>query len=663
MRKTLLMFFAGVNLFVCPSFGFCQSPSFKTFTNPVIPGDHSDCTLTQVGDHFYTTGSSFNPTPVIYHSTDLIHWEAIAQPVSADWPLYEDAPGAGCWGGQMVFYDNKYWDFFSRGNTMYFVTADKPDGTWSMPVRVNNPVQLPYGLGYDNSIFIDDNGKWYLVVKNGQPNNGIVELDKTGQPTGVVYDLNWLNPNDKRNPYSWAEGPVMWKHNGYYYYSFARDVSGGQKVMRSKTLTAEKSAWTTPVDLFDENDPSKPKAIFSNPNHASAVVHLQDGTCWLLHPVWSRVNDNEWYGQGRQGLANQVKYGADGSVLADYPVNQAKKAPALPSGGIPWMVPKSDFFTSPKLNPEWSFLGQTASSLYSLAVRPGWLRLTPKSESKANTVIKTDAEHNYSLITRVDFKPGSASDEAGLRLMNGLENLCAKIYCTLNGKNEKVVCFSYDKTRYEVANTSPDAVWLKMERVNHRLQGFFSTDGVQWNTVGGKVDVSGLDHFTKDYNGWCGNRQGLYVQGRGYADFDLYIYRDAYTAMLAECPANEFGTHKTTLPDGSPVLDDIHNNDWALYAGVEFGTDTYTKISRGVSISAACAGKGGAVEVWLDSIGSGKKIAVCKIQNTGSRAEFKQFKARTLPTKGRHDVYLRFIGAGKGELFQLRDFVFTPEAI
>lgn len=58
-------------------------------------GDHPDCTLTRIGDHFYTTGSSFNVTPVIWHSTDLVHWEVIAQPVSASWSNYGDAPGEG----------------------------------------------------------------------------------------------------------------------------------------------------------------------------------------------------------------------------------------------------------------------------------------------------------------------------------------------------------------------------------------------------------------------------------------------------------------------------------------------------------------------------------------------------------------------------------------
>jgi beta-xylosidase len=638
-----------------------QPPVAKTFMNPVIPGDHSDCTLTKVGDHFYTTGSSFNPTPVIYHSTDLIHWEAIAQPVSAEWSLYGDAAGAGCWGGHIVYYNNKYWDFFSRANTMYYVTADKPDGVWSLPVKVNDPSQLSYGLGYDNSIFIDDDGKWYLIVKNGQTNNGIVELDKTGQPTGLVYDLNWLNPRDPdgKTTYSWAEGPVMWKHNGIYYYSFARDVSGGQKVMRSKTLTADKSAWTTPVDLFDENDPNKPEAIFSGPNHASPVVDLKDGTSWLMHPVWARANNNEWYGQGRQGLVNQVKYDADGNVVADYPVNMVKNAHALPSSGIPWMVPKSDFFSSEKLNPEWSFLGFTASSQVSLSQRPGWLRLTPKSATKANTIIKTDAEHNYSLITRIDFKPASKTDEAGLRLHSGNEDLFAKVYSTINNDKKPVLCFSFDKICYVVNNAVGNVVWLKLVRNNHDLTGYYSADGTNWIEIGEKINVKVLDQLSHDYNGWCGNRQGLYVQGNNSADFDLYIYRDAYTPIQAECPANQFGTMKSELPDGSALLDDIHANDWTMYAGVEFGNNEYKKASNSVVISASCASKGGEVEVWLDSLDAGKKIATCKIENTSSATNIKTFTAKTVPTTGRHDVFLKFIGENGDKLFTLKDLVFT----
>jgi xylan 1,4-beta-xylosidase len=632
-----------------------QSPSFKTYTNPVIPGDHSDCTLTQIGDDFYTTGSSFNPTPVIYHSTDLVHWEAIAQPVSAAWTEYGDKPSAGCWGGQVVYYNNKYWHYFSHGG-MWFTTADKIEGTWSMPVKVKNPPQLPYTLGYDNSLFVDDNGKWYLVVKNGQSNGGVVELGSDGQPTGVVYDLDWLNPKPSF-PYSWAEGPVMWKHNGYYYYSFAHDVSGGQKYMCSKILTADKSAWTEPVNFFNETDPDKTNAIFSGPNHSSAAVLLADGSSWVVHPVWARANKNEWFGQGRQGILNQVHYDENHNVVADYPSSKYFTAPKLPSSGIPWMVPKSDFFTSDKLNPEWSFLGQTATETWSLTENPGWFRLRPKSSTKSNTIIKTDAEHNYSLITRVDFVPQDSSNEAGLRIINGMENLFVKMFSTLNGKGQKVFVFSFDKTRFELPNTIGNVAWLKIERINHVVNGYFSADGINWIQVGGEIDVTSLDKYQVNYNGWCGNRQGLYVQGNS-ADFDLYIYRDAYTPILAECPANMYGTVRSASTGQGFSLDSIHNNDWALYAGVEFGNKEYRRKAKSVQFDASSMA-GGLIEVWLDSIATGRKIADCKVTNTHGWDKFKTFQIPVDNVEGRHDVYLRFKGTIDQKLFMLKWFLFT----
>ena len=57
LRACFLLFIA--------SAGFGQPAPFKTFMNPVIPGDHPDCTVTKVGSDSYTTGSSFNPTTAI----------------------------------------------------------------------------------------------------------------------------------------------------------------------------------------------------------------------------------------------------------------------------------------------------------------------------------------------------------------------------------------------------------------------------------------------------------------------------------------------------------------------------------------------------------------------------------------------------------------------
>ena len=637
---------------------FGQSVSFNTYMNPVIPGDHPDCTLSRVGNDYYTTGSSFNVTPVIYHSTDLVHWEAIAQPVNAAWSGYGDSPGGGCWGGQMVYHNGEYWDFFSRANTMYYVKAPKPEGPWSNPVRINNPSALSYGLGYDNSIFIDDNNKWYLVVKNGQPNNGIVELGDNGQPTGVVYNLDWLNPAPSY-PYSWAEGPVMWKHHGYYYYSFARDLSGGQKVMRSDTLTADESKWVMLGDFFNENDPQKSTSFFTSPNHASAVVTLDDSTYWVMHPLYAK---GEWKGQGRQGLLNQVHYNASDKPVADYPINSSFIAPHLPSSGIPWMVPHSDFFNSDTLNPEWSFLGYTANDKWSLTDRPGWLMLSPKSTSKANTVIKNDGEHNYSIITKLNFYPSSTSDEAGLWIMRGDETMDVKLVSSLSSTGDNVIRFSFDTTKYEAENNVGDTLWLKMIRVNHKISGYFSSDGNNWTQVGQAVNISVIDSYS-DFSTFTGTRQGLYVNGIQNCWFDLYIYRDAYTPILAECPANQLGTKRAVQRGDTTVLDNIYYNNWAMYAGVEFGNNDYQKSADSIKVIASSATDGGIVEVYIDSIDASTKIAECNVEGTGSWTTFKTFSAGLLsPVKGNHDVYLLFNGSVMNKLLMLQSFYFTGTA-
>ena len=635
-----------------------QSVSFYTFRNPVIPGDHPDCTISKVGNDFYTTGSSFNPTPIIYHSTDLVHWEAVARPVSAGWSGYGDSPGGGCWGGHIVYHNDEYWDYFSRGGSMYFVKAPRPEGPWGTPVRVNNPSSLPYSLGYDNSIFIDDNNKWYLVVKNGQPNNGIVELGDDGQPTGVVFNLTWLNPDPY--PFSWAEGPVMWKHQGYYYYSFARDLSGGQKVMRSDTLIADESSWEMLGDFFNVNDPQVSSSLFTSPNHASPVVTLDDSTFWVMHPLYAK---GEWKGQGRQGLLNQVHYNSSDKPVADYPINTSFIAPNLPCKGIPWMVPHTDFFNSDTLNPEWSFLGYTPENKWSLTDRSGWLRLSPKSTSKANTLIKNDGEHNYSIITKLDFNPGSTSDQAGLWIMRGDEAMDVKLVSSLLSSGDKSILFSFDNTRYEIENSIGDTLWLKLVRVNHKISGYFSSDGFDWAQVGQTVDVSAIDSYS-DFSTFTGTRQGLYVSGIQNCWFDLYIYRDAYTPILAECPANQLGTKRTVQNANTTVLDNIYYNNWAMYAGVEFGNNEYQKHADSIEVITSSATDGGIVEVYIDSIDASTKIAECNISGTGSWTTFETFSAKLLsPVSGKHDVYLLFTGSVMNKLFMLHSFYFAGERI
>lgn len=197
--------------------------------------------------------------------------------------------------------------------------------------------------------------------------------------------------------------------------------------------------------------------------------------------------------------------------------------------------------------------------------------------------------------------------------------------------------------------------------MNHSVNGYFSRNGIDWIQVGQNFNISTIDSYS-DFSTFTGTRQGLYVQN-STAYFDFYIYRDAYTPILAECPANQHGTTISAKVNGISSLDNIHDNDWALYAGVEFGNKEYVKKPDSLTITASCASKGGVVEVWLDSLDSGTKIAKCNISSTGSWTTYNTFTTNVLvPVSGRHDVYLKFGGTGTTKLFMLQWLIFKDNS-
>lgn len=56
------------------------------------------------------------------------------------------------------------------------------------------------------------------------------------------------------------------------------------------------------------------------------------------------------------------------------------------------------------------------------------------------------------MITKVDFEPESASDEAGLWIINGPETHYAKVFSTVNTDGKNLLKFSFSGTSYEVEN-------------------------------------------------------------------------------------------------------------------------------------------------------------------------------------------------------------------
>jgi xylan 1,4-beta-xylosidase len=599
----------------------------NTYVNPVLPGDHPDPTLLKVGEDFYHCGSSFhfNPYLPIYHSKDLVHWKVIGRvlpPAAAS--MVSDRPSNGVWQGAITYFYGSWWIYFSSGG-QWFSKASSPAGPWSAPVRVQeNPQTGP--LGYDNSIFVDDDGKPYMVIKNGQKVNRLQELGRDGQLAGSVINLDWINA---KLQYSWAEGPVMCKRNGYYYYFPAGDVSGGQYVLRGTALTADSTKWERLGNFFKPSP--DPNNTFPRPNHIAAPVQLADGTWWTIGQSYQRRGSDDWSGLGRQTSLYQVIWEND-RPWGLPPVSTPVMKPALKNNGTPWRSVRSDHFDADSLGAWWHFLTKRASGNYSLKARKGWVRLTP--DSGLTHLVQKETDHYYSAVTKVDMGQQPAAAKGGIYLTNGNQRVFVRLFLT--SENDKSIVLQLDTALRKVPYNKGAVVWLKLERAEHWLTGYYSADGKKWLPVGAPVNAVSLDKTQPNYNSWVGTSVGLFAEGAA-VDFDYFICKDGFSAMPAVGSSNHYGIQKVAQERGETVTNQSRYGGWLMISGVDFG-----KAGEAKAIEVeAHAQKGGVVEVLLDDLQEGKQLATIPIKPGKSSAHVYSLR-RVTGISGQHDLFIRF---------------------
>jgi xylan 1,4-beta-xylosidase len=602
----------------------------KTYVNPVLPGDHPDPTLIKVGDDFYHCGSSFHFTPYlpIYHSKDLVHWEVISRvvpPSKGTWVT--DRPSAGIWQGAITYFYGSYWIYFSA-NGQWFCKANAPQGPWSDAVQVKtNPVTGP--LGYDNSIFVDDDGKPYMVIKNGQKVNRIQALGKDGQLTDTVINLDWINAGLQ---YSWAEGPVMCKRNGFYYYFPAGDVSGGQYVLRATALTSDSTKWERLGDFF--KPVTDAHTGFKRPNHIAAPLQLADGSWWTIGQSYEKYNNDDWSGMGRQTALYPVIWEGH-RPWGMAPTTKPVVAPGLANAGILWRSVQSDYFEKNKLDLCWHFLSKKDEANYSLTAKKGWVRLLP--DSGRTSLVQKETDHYYSAVTKVEFDAADTATKAGLYLTNGNQRVCARLYSGFD-KGKKII-FTLDTAVRQIANSLGKTVWLKIERNEHNITGYYSSDGKKWLIVGAPINAAHLDKTQPGYNSWVGTSVGLFAEGKS-ADFDLFVCKDGFSALPAVGYSNYYGVTTSRAHGASGTEKAVTNTSthggWFMISGVELGTTSPTAMEV-----VAAAKESGQLEIWLDDLKNGKLIATIPVPVTGDN-NWKTVRTSLKDITGRHDVFVKF---------------------
>ena len=126
----------------------------QTTPRLLMAGDYPDPSILRDGKDFYMTHSSFHYAPglLIWHSTNLVDWQPVTRALtSCDGSVF--AP-------ELVKHDGRYYIYYPAKGVNYVIHADRIEGPWSEPVRLDV-------TGIDPGHVVGEDGKRYLFVDKG----------------------------------------------------------------------------------------------------------------------------------------------------------------------------------------------------------------------------------------------------------------------------------------------------------------------------------------------------------------------------------------------------------------------------------------------------------------------------------------------------------------
>jgi xylan 1,4-beta-xylosidase len=382
--------------------------------NPVIPGFHPDPSVCRVGEDYYLVTSTFEyfPGVPVFHSRDLVHWRQIGHCLTrgSQLPLEGARSSGGIYAPTIRYHDGTFYMVTTNvtGGGHFYVHTRDPAGEWSEPVWVE-------GVEIDPSLFFDDDGKVYFTYKA----RGTIyqyEIDvETGQALTEKRPV-WPGTGGQH-----PEGPHLYKIDGRYYLMLAE---GGTSYCHMETIAQSETPWG-PFEGCPHN-PILTHRSTDSPIQATGhadLIQAHDGSWWMvflgIRPVRSHHH------LGRETFLAPVSWTADGWPVVghDGMVSLEMKAQTLPLH--PWDEESArDDFDAQNLRLCWNFLRNPHPEDWSLADRPGWLRLN-------GSAVTLDAVDSPAWIGRrqehfdcraaalLEFDPQNDGEEAGLTaLMN-----------------------------------------------------------------------------------------------------------------------------------------------------------------------------------------------------------------------------------------------------
>jgi xylan 1,4-beta-xylosidase len=541
-----------------------------TYSNPLFYEEFEDPDVIRVGEDYFLAGTTMhmNPGLMVLHSKDLVNWELASYCVDRlDFgPAFRleggNVYGRGIWAPCIRYHDGTFYVFSNINNLGTQVFRSKsPNGPWARN-------QLP-GM-HDLSVLFDEDGKIYAVSGASRPN--IVELNK---------ELTEVVPNTRRpmNARGVGEGHHLYKIKGKYFDVSA--IPGGhtdQVVARADSIDGpwqvERMVQGESLGVPSQNGvrangrgadqtftitPANPNSGGGLTLHQGGIVDTPSGQWWgilmqdhgsigrmvaLVPITW----DNDF---PLVGLPGNLRKAPNTWIKPDTGFNQPPKPPFV----------RDDDFDSPRLNPVWQWNHVPDDTKWSLAEKPGVLRLhsLPAADfwMARNSLTQRPPGPESVATVEVDGSGLAPGDTAGLALLNS-----PYAWIGLDRGEDGVTLKAFDQTGRKTTNApaSPAHVWLRVACNFDTEKAVFSwsADGKEFATLG--------DPFVMAFQlrTFQGVRLALFnfnTSGKpgGYADFDHFAVDEPRASGLERTIPLGKTVTLTSGADGSLLAADTRN--------------------------------------------------------------------------------------------------------
>ncbi|HYO96282.1 MAG TPA: glycoside hydrolase 43 family protein, partial [Polyangiaceae bacterium] len=345
-----------------------------TFKNPVLWADYNNLDVTDARGEFYMIAAShhFMGMPVL-RSRDMVNWRLVSRIYRRlDLHARYDQPGQayqhGTWAPAIRHHENRFYVYVAtpREGLLMTTAADAagPWEPWTLVRAVENwEDPCPFWDDLDGAGGDGPNGRKAYLVRS-----------RLGAGPLIVQEMSWdgkrlIGPETTVATGPTLEGPKLHKRAGYYYI-FAPEGgidNGYQVVLRSRAI----------LGPYEKRTILQRGTTAINGPHQGSWIDLPSGESWFYH-----FQQNQ--GWGRIAHLQPARWGADGwpAIGVDLDANgigEPVAQPRKPNVGadFPLDVPQSsDEFDGPALGLQWLWNHNPDDEKWSLAARPGWLRLT-----------------------------------------------------------------------------------------------------------------------------------------------------------------------------------------------------------------------------------------------------------------------------------------------